>query len=100
MSESMEALQNSMYMNNVPEQWAKLGWPSKRELGSWITNLQDRLQQLADWTQNPMEVPHCTWLSGLRNPQSFLTAIMQETAQQNKLELGKLMITTEVTKLE
>jgi dynein heavy chain len=45
-----------------------------------------------------MEIPKVTWISGLINPQSFLTAIMQETAQRNSLELDKLMVYTEVTK--
>jgi len=100
MSDSMEALQMSLYEDRVPAEWSKLGWPSKRGLASWVANLQDRLQQLTTWTENPTVIPKCTWISGLRNPQSFLTAIMQETAQQNKLELDKLMIVTEVTKLD
>merc|ERR1711943_67121 len=39
-----------------------------------------------------------TWLSGLINPQSFLTAIMQQSAQLNSWELDKLYIQTDVTK--
>jgi dynein heavy chain len=39
-----------------------------------------------------------TWLSGLINPQSFLTAICQVYAQKNKSELDKLVTFTEVTK--
>lgn len=39
-----------------------------------------------------------TWLAGLVNPQSFLTAVCQVTAQKNQWELDKLVIQTEVTK--
>jgi dynein heavy chain, axonemal len=39
-----------------------------------------------------------TWLSGLVNPQSFLTAICQVAAQKNQWELDKLLTWTEVTK--
>ena len=39
-----------------------------------------------------------TWLSGLVNPQSFLTAICQVTAQKQKWELDKLQTWTDVTK--
>ena len=39
-----------------------------------------------------------TWLSGLINPQSFLTAICQVTAQKNQWELDKLVPWTDVTK--
>lgn len=37
-----------------------------------------------------------TWLSGLKNPTSFLTAIKQVTAQDAKLELDKLSVLTTV----
>jgi len=39
-----------------------------------------------------------TWLAGLVNPQSFLTAVCQVTAQKNGWELDKLVVQTEVTK--
>merc|ERR1711920_644482 len=76
----------------------KHAFPSLRSLGSWLTNLEQRLAQLEEWTQNPMDIPKVTWISGLINPQSFLTAIMQVTAQKNQWELDKLVIQTEVTK--
>lgn len=43
---------------------------------------QARLTQLADWVGSPQEPPAVTWLSGLFNPQSFLTAIMQARVRQ------------------
>eukprot|EP00904_Undaria_pinnatifida_P003150 jgi/Undpi1/12836/HiC_scaffold_7.g02503.m1 len=57
---------------DVPSAWEKLAYPSMRSLPLWISNLQ-----LSDWVGNPTEPPTVTWLSGLFNPQSFLTAIMQ-----------------------
>ena len=36
--------------------------------------------------------------AGLFNPQSFLTAVMQTTAQAQSLELDKLSLLTDVTK--
>merc|ERR1719231_286238 len=47
---------------------------------------------------NPMELPKVTWISGLVNPQSFLTAISQVTAQRNMWELDKLCTFTDVRK--
>merc|ERR1712216_1082078 len=47
---------------------------------------------------NPMEIPKVTWLSGLVNPQLFLTAINQVAAQKDKSELDKLVSVTDVTK--
>jgi dynein heavy chain len=98
MSDAMEALQECLFMDRVPATWAKHAFPSLRGLTTWLVNLEMRLAQLEEWTQNPMDIPKVTWLSGLINPQSFLTAIMQVTAQKNQWELDKLVIQTEVTK--
>lgn len=98
MSDQMELLQDSLYLDRVPEAWSKRAYPSLRPLASWLTNLETRLNQLDEWTQNPTEIPKVTWISGLINPQSFLTAIMQVTAQKNQWELDKLVIQTDVTK--
>lgn len=98
MSDAMEQLMTSLFLDRVPGSWSKLAWPSRRPLALWLVDWDRRLQQLAEWTENPMEIPRVTWLSGLINPQSFLTAIMQQTAQRQGLELDKLVIFTDVTK--
>jgi dynein heavy chain len=98
MSDAMDALMSCLFMDRVPADWAKLAWPSLRPLKGWLYNLQLRVNQLGEWVGNPMEPPRVTWLSGLINPQSFLTAISQQTAQRNSLELDKLVIQTEITK--
>lgn len=99
-SEPMDTLMQSLFLDRVPSTWAKLAWPSQRLLGQWLANLNSRLQQLDDWTQNPIEIPAVVWLAGFVNPQSFLTAIQQVTAQTNRWELDKLAISTEVTRYE
>ena len=98
MSDSMETLTRELYMETVPASWAKRAFPSQRPLGGWLHNLQERINQLQDWIANPLETPRVTWLSGLFNPQSFLTAIMQVTAQKGGLELDKLTVVTDVLK--
>lgn len=77
MSDSMEALMNGLFNDEVPDGWEKRSWPSTRPLSSWLTNLTDRIAQLDDWSGNPMELLKVTWLSGFVNPQAFLTAILQ-----------------------
>jgi dynein heavy chain len=98
MSDPMEELQDSLYLDRVYGGWAKKAWPSMRPLVGWLFNLGGRIAQLEEWTANPMEIPKVTWISGLITPQSFLTAINQVTAQKNQLELDKLIINTDVTK--
>merc|ERR1712070_472938 len=96
MSDDMETLSSCLFLDRVPPTWNKNAWPSKRGLTSWLANLLQRLQQLEEWTQNPMEIPKVTWLAGLIIPQSFLTAICQVSAQKNQQELDKLLVQTEV----
>ncbi|EQC33295.1 hypothetical protein SDRG_09276 [Saprolegnia diclina VS20] len=98
MSDAMEAVQEALFLDRVPKTWEKLAFPSARMLASWLLNLEQRLAQLDEWTQNPSDIPRVTWLSGMINPQSFLTAIMQVTAQRSQLELDKLVIQTDVLK--
>ena len=97
MSEAMETLQHALAGDAVPASWRNLAYPSLRPLGSWLTNVQARAAQLNDWTAD-LAVPKAVWLSGLFNPQSFLTAVMQTTARRNDWPLDKTVIVTEVTK--
>jgi dynein heavy chain len=98
MSESMEELANSLFLDRVPKRWELLAYPSLRPLGSWLSDLQSRIAQLTEWTGNPADAPVVAWISGLFNPQSFITAVMQKTAQEKNLELDKLSLQVEVTK--
>jgi dynein heavy chain, axonemal len=96
-SESMELLMTSLFDEKVPASWASRAWPSLRPLGSWLINLLDRQRQLADWTAD-LATPKVTWISGLFNPQAFLTAVMQVTARKNEWPLDKLVTAVDVTK--
>jgi len=98
MSDAMDTLKASLYMDRIPPAWQKRAWPSMRPLTSWLSDLNSRLTQLEEWQNNPVEIPKVTWISGLVNPQSFLTAICQVTAQRNQWELDKLGTWTDVTK--
>jgi dynein heavy chain len=97
-SDAMEELANSLFLDRVPKKWELLAYPSMRSLALWLADLQARIAQLGDWTANPGETPIVTWISGLFNPQSFLTAVMQTTAQKDNLELDKLTLLTDIQK--
>ena len=97
-SDQMEELASALFLDRVPAKWEKLAYPSMRSLALWLSDLQARISQLGDWSANPGETPICTWISGLFNPQSFLTAVMQATAQRDNLELDKLTLLTDVQK--
>ena len=98
MSDAMESLMNSFYVDKVPAKWGSLAWASQRSLSLWLADLTARIDQLMDWTGNPADIPVVTWLAGFSNPQSFLTAIKQMTAQRTGDALDKLIVWTDITK--
>jgi len=98
MSDAMESLKTALFLDRIPPTWQKRAWPSMRPLSSWLNDFNLRLAQLEEWQTNPAEIPKVTWLSGLVNPQSFLTAVCQVTAKAQKWELDKLQTWTDVTK--
>merc|ERR1711977_320966 len=68
-----------------------------KPLASWLSNHLERFRQLQDWSAD-LVTPKVTWISGLFNPQAFLTAVMQVTARKNEWPLDKLGIVVDVTK--
>ena len=88
---------NALYDDKVPDAWAQRAYPSLRTLGPWLSNLLERQKQLEGWTAD-LATPKVTWLSGLFNPQAFLTAVMQVTARKNEWPLDKLGTVVDVVK--
>lgn len=68
MTEKMEQLMDSIFLDKVPASWAKLAFPSTRGLGSWLDNLKHRLDQLSIWKEDPTRVPTVIFLNRLFNP--------------------------------
>ena len=93
----MEDLSNSLYFDSIPESWAKRAYPSLMGLTTWFADLQLRIKELEQWS-NDFQLPAAVWLAGLFNPQSFLTAIMQQMARKNEWPLDKMKLQCDVTK--
>lgn len=49
MGEEMDKMYNSMLNNKVPELWQEHAYPSLKPLSSWIENLNERIEFLANW---------------------------------------------------
>jgi dynein heavy chain len=96
-TENMESLMNSLYLNEVPARWEKYAYPSMQPLATWYADLLLRIKDLESWVAE-FQLPAVVWLSGLFNPQSFLTAIMQTTARKNEWPLDRMVLTVDVTK--
>lgn len=90
---------DALVVNKVPASWANLAYPSKRGLEGWIINLLQRVEQLNAFRDDPLNLPKVIMVSRFFNPQSYLTAIKQVVAaNQRGLELNKLYIQTDITK--
>jgi dynein heavy chain len=94
-SEKLEKLEICMNLEKVPDSWALLAYPAKRSLATWFDNLLKRIEQLAAWKDEPLNIPRVTKINLLFNPQSFLTAIKQENKKE---DLNKLTIRTDFQK--
>lgn len=94
-TDSMEALAASLKVNQVPPNWVSVAYPSNKMLQEWFADMLLRTVQLVEWTDD-CETPAVLWLSGLFNPMSFLTAIMQVTSRQYMLPLDDICLRTEI----
>ena len=55
------------------------------------------IKELESWVSD-FQLPNAVWLAGFFNPQSFLTAIMQQMARKNEWPLDKMALQCDVTK--
>jgi len=85
MSREVELLAQSLFDGTLPDMWAAVSYPSLKPLGSYVTELQQRLQVLTDWIA--ADVPAVVSLPALYFPQSFLTAVLQNHARRNKIAI-------------
>ena len=93
----MESLGNSLYLDLIPEGWAIKAYPSLFGLAAWYADLLLRIKELETWTSD-FQLPAAVWLGGFFNPQSFLTAIMQQMARKNEWPLDRMVLQCDVTK--
>jgi dynein heavy chain, axonemal len=96
-SPDMETLMASIFFDKIPESWSKRAYPSLLGLQSWFADLMLRSKELETWATD-FVLPSSVWLAGFFNPQSFLTAIMQQTARKNEWPLDKMCLNCDVTK--
>ncbi|KAK6170907.1 hypothetical protein SNE40_019193 [Patella caerulea] len=93
----MEDLSNALFLDTIPETWNKKAYPSLYGLGAWYADLLQRVKELETWTSD-FQLPAAVWLGGFFNPQSFLTAIMQQMARKNEWPLDRMCLQCDVTK--
>eukprot|EP00981_Chlorochromonas_danica_P005554 scaffold1129_cov164-Ochromonas_danica.AAC.19 len=82
MSSELEAISNSMAINQVPASWAQVAYPSLKPLSAWTADLMDRLDFTTHWIDHG--VPIVFWISGFYFPQAFLTGSLQNYARKHQ----------------
>lgn len=95
MTDDMEVLANAMFLGTQPALWVKYAYFSLKSLPNWFDDLQLRIGQLIEYSEE-LIAPKSLWISGLFNPMSFLTAIMQVTARRDQLPLDNMCLKTDV----
>lgn len=75
----MESLGNALFLDAIPDSWMKRAYPSLFGLAQWYADLLQRIKELETWVSD-FQLPAAVWLGGFFNPQSFLTAIMQQVS--------------------
>lgn len=88
MSEDLEKLATSMFNNQVPAAFDKVGFKSLKPLSSWITDLNDRINFIQKWIDESM--PPAYWLSGFFFPQAFFTGALQNYARKHIVAIDEL----------
>ncbi|GAB0094138.1 hypothetical protein DMENIID0001_093740 [Sergentomyia squamirostris] len=96
MSTDMEELEEALFTHKIPIKWTKRSYPSLLGLQIWYSDLLQRALQLELWTTS-FNLPPVVWLGGFFNPQSLLTAIMQQTARRKNLALDRMSLSCDVT---
>jgi dynein heavy chain len=88
MSEALEKMCNSIYINQVPELWSNKAYPSLKPLSSWVADLMARMDFITKWYD--VGIPKVFWISGFFFPQAFLTGTLQNYARKYVLSIDSL----------
>lgn len=95
-TDDMDQLSSKMFLNLQPDLWIKYAYFSLKSLPAWFEDLLLRIAQLTEYAEE-LTAPPSLWISGLFNPMSYLTSIMQVTARNNNLALDDMVLKTDVT---
>mmetsp|Transcript_3532 Transcript_3532/g.8513 ORF Transcript_3532/g.8513 Transcript_3532/m.8513 type:complete len:507 (-) Transcript_3532:35-1555(-) len=89
MTADLEQVGKSMFVNEVPELWAKKGPLSLKPLSSWFLDIIARCQFFQAWNDLG-RTPPVHWISGIFFPQAFFTGAMQNFARKYGEEIDLL----------
>jgi dynein heavy chain len=80
--------------DRVPLMWEEVGYPSLKPLGSWVSDLLERLVFISSWLYNGL--PPTFWVPAFFFPQGFMTAALQSYARKTQTPIDALQFKTNV----
>jgi dynein heavy chain len=89
MSSELEAMGNSLFVNEQPELWVKKGPLSLKPLSSWYLDILARCAFFQMW-YDLGHPPPVFWVSGIFFPQAFFTGALQNYARRFNEEIDLL----------
>lgn len=89
MTADLEECGKSMFVNEVPDLWAKKGPLSLKPLSSWFLDILARCFFFQSW-DDLGKTPPVHWISGIFFPQAFFTGAMQNYARKYSEEIDLL----------
>lgn len=94
MSEVLDEMYLKFTNNQVPGNWAKVGYLSLKPLSSWYDDLLIRVDFMRNWLMkgNPM----CYWFSAFFFPHGFMTGILQTHARRFEIPIDKLSFSFDI----
>ena len=98
-SEAMDKMMTSMFMDQIPAMWEKQAWRTLKTLPVWFVDVLERCTMFKDWSDS-LKMPASLWLSGCSNPMAFVTAVMQVTARAYTWALDEVETFTDITTMD